>query len=348
MLLRALALLSGFGIIGAMVHVAVVASGGYDAPTAPLFIAVGLGLCVGSLCVGAAQRDRRWPLAAFIIATLAAGEGYAIITTSETTIATRDAAAAPLEAAEKARIESQGRVANAEQAKARADAAAISEAPKPGCRHECRILLEGAKADARRELDAARLAFNAMPAPRSATPLADRLHVDASSLDLLAAVLRSLAVNGLGGALIAFGAHGGGSTARRKRARPRAVASREAKSLPLSSPSTASATVLVSVKSIERPTAREHALHFSRDVLAPAATDTPLAKLHSAYHNWCEALGEEPYAAREIGAEMAALFERTGIEVIEVDGTRFVSRARIKGARSKVVLGPITRADATA
>lgn len=84
-------------------------------------------------------------------------------------------------------------------------------------------------------------------------------------------------------------------------------------------------------------TAREHALCFSKEVLAPARTDTPVAKLHSAYHDWCTARGEGPFPTREIGTELSALFERTGVEIVEIDGTRFIAGVRLKPR--KAVLG---------
>ncbi|MBS0240345.1 MAG: hypothetical protein JSR89_18185 [Proteobacteria bacterium] len=77
-------------------------------------------------------------------------------------------------------------------------------------------------------------------------------------------------------------------------------------------------------------TAREHALRFCLDALAPARANTPVTRLYSAYHAWCAARGEAPYATLEIGTELVSLFERTGIEIIEVDGTRLIAGARLR------------------
>ena len=100
----------------------------------------------------------------------------------------------------------------------------------PGCRENCKQLLLAQATDARRELNTAQAEMAKMlqdlrqktdaelasakqvlatsPMPSSATPLADRLGVRAWLLDILAATLLSIGVNGLGGALIALAAHG--------------------------------------------------------------------------------------------------------------------------------------------
>jgi hypothetical protein len=76
-------------------------------------------------------------------------------------------------------------------------------------------------------------------------------------------------------------------------------------------------------------------LRFGLDAIAPARKNTPLVHLHAAYLDWCEAQGEKPFAPREIGAEQADLFERTGIAIVDVDGVRCVSRVRIKTSRGQ-------------
>lgn len=312
-MLRSLAVIAGCGIVLATAHVAILSSGGYAMPTTPLQLAVALGLCVGSVCVGSALSDSRWPLAFVFIVALLSGEAYAIITTSEATIKARDTDAAPIVAAEEVRTKAEHRVEDAEAAKTKADAAALTEAAKPGCRRECRTLIEGAKADAQRELEAARAALSLLPPPRSSAPLADRLHIAGWTLDLITAALRSIAANGLGAALIAFGAHTGKrqGVSQRKSNRWSVIAG-PAKG------------------SLAAPTARDHAVRFSRDVLTPADADTPVAQLHSAYLEWCRSGDHEPFPTREIGAELAALFRRTGVEIIDVDGTRYIAGARIK------------------
>ena len=106
------------------------------------------------------------------------------------------------------------------------------QAALPSCRENCRQQLLAQATNARRELDTAQAeaaqalkelrqkadlelaeaqhVLSTSPMPSSATPLADRLGVRPWLLDVIAATLLSLGVNGLGAALIALAAHGRG------------------------------------------------------------------------------------------------------------------------------------------
>ena len=314
-MLRSLAILTGCLIVAATTHVAIMAAGGYGSQLAPLQIAVALGLCVGSACIGLAWGERRWALSWAMVAALLAGEGYALLTTAERTIAARDGAMAPIRAAEAALAKATGRVEAAEAAKRRADDAAITEAAKPGCRRECRILLEGAKADAQRERANSRAALAGLAPVRSASPLADRLGIASWALDLIAAALASIAANGLGAALIALGAH-----------RPAREDEHAATTL---APTTQLAH---QPAALPAPTPRDHAARFGLDVLAPGDTSVPIVKLHAAYLDWCRSRHVAPFAPREIAAALSALFEKSGLEIVEVEGQPHVTGARLKVA----------------
>ncbi len=321
-ILRGLAILVGVAIIAAMSHVVTMMAGGYAATIAPLIWAAAAGLCLGSICIGVAFSEGRWILAVALFLALAAGEGYAILQTSEATIAARDAAVAPIRDADRARDEATKRVADAVKAKADADSAAIEKAPLHGCRKECRILLEGAKADAQRELLAARAALAALPEPRSADPLADRLHIDGTTLDLIAAALRSFAINGLGAALIAFGAH------RRRKIEERGPAAATISEMPR--------------KAVIRET--EHAAQFAVEALTPAAEhEADLLTLHDAYRGWCDRKGIEPLSAARIGAVLASLFDGTGIVIAERNGRRVAIGIAVNGASQRRALGKMTK-----
>ena len=310
-ILRGFAILVGMAIIAAMAHVVTMMAGGYEATIAPLIWAAAAGLCLGSICVGVAFSEGRWVLAIVLFLALGAGEGDAILQTSEATIAARDAVVAPIRDADRARDEATKRVADAVKAKADADSAAIENAPLPGCRRECRILLEGAKSDAQDELLAARAALAALPEPRSADPLADRLHIDATTLDLIAAGLRCFAINGLGAALIAFGAH------RRRKLEERKLAARAVSEMPR--------------KAVIREA--EHAAQFAVEALTPAAEhEADLLTLHDAYRGWCDSKGIEPLSAARIGAVLANLFDGTGITIADRDGRRVAIGIAVNGA----------------
>ena len=56
-MLRSLAVIAGCLIVAATAHVVIMSSGGYGTPTGPLQIAVALGLCTGSVCIGSALGD---------------------------------------------------------------------------------------------------------------------------------------------------------------------------------------------------------------------------------------------------------------------------------------------------
>ena len=77
------------------------------------------------------------------------------------------------------------------------------------------------------------------------------------------------------------------------------------------------------------PTARDHAVRFSRDVLKPSDANTPVTALHPAYLEWCQSIDQAPFPTREIGLELVELFKRAGIEIVDVDDTR-VCRAKLK------------------
>ena len=242
-MIRSLALIAGLALVGAAAHVNILACGGYTQPTAIITLALAIGVAVGSVAIGNAAQNKRRTLAVFIAIGLLCGEGYALIATGERTISARDASVAPITAAVETRKLAEARVVAAElalasvaatsprlesaiAAKAAAETRAMDDASKKSCAANCRALLEAATATAAREVDAARdeiagfrlkaelrlaearAAVIALPAYRSASPLADRLGIAAWALDLLAAGLLSIGVNGLGAALIALSAHG--------------------------------------------------------------------------------------------------------------------------------------------
>jgi len=308
--MREVAVMAGALIVGAAAHVSISATGGYHAATAPLQVAVAVGLVVGAICVGSAWRERRFAVAWCLIAALVAGEAFAVIMTAERTIDARELTVAPLRDAEVAHLTAQTRVRAAEEKKDAADAAALSEASKLGCRKECRTLIEDAKADAQRELEAARADFAALPSVRSTSPLADRLGIPGWALDLITAALASIAANGLGASLVAFGSHGAKRTSQQMSTECYRMTVAPAQALPALSP-------------------HDHAVRFGYDMLAPADATTPIAKILTAYLAWCAARDQRALPPREIAAAMRDLFERAGLEIEIVDGVPHLRGARL-------------------
>ena len=347
---RASAGLVGLAIVGCVAHSAIVAGGGYGASGAPLLIALACGLAVGSVAVGVAWRERRWLIAMLIGLGLVAGEAYALLLTSERTLEAREQTQAPIRGLAADRTRAEVRLAAAERtlagaqtsdrlkralaAKVAADAAVVAKAAERDCASNCRALLDQQVATAaaeiaaarteltalRRaaeaELGAARAALAASPAPVSISPLADRLGIAGWQIDLAAAVLASLAANGLGAFLLAFAAHG-----RR------------------TDPQTGIATAPRDVMA--------EADAFAREMFRPEPGGrVAIAAIREAYRAWCRSRGCEPLPSAEIGRALAALFGSVGVYRIgtgaeaEICGLRWAAsqpdqpgRPRTGGAR---------------
>lgn len=179
-------------------------------PGANLMRALALGVAVGAVAIGLAWHHSRVILATVIALALVAGEAYGLLSTAERMVAAREASQADARSTAADRQTAAARVNAAETALAKANENAAAEASKRHCARECRALLEGAITKAGLEFVAARAALEQIPAvTASATPLADRLGWPSWAVDLIQAALASLAANGLGASLIAFGAHGG-------------------------------------------------------------------------------------------------------------------------------------------
>jgi hypothetical protein len=374
MIMRGMAVVAGVLVIAATAHVGITATGGYAEIGAPLKLAVAVGLVVGSVCVGLAWRERRWIIVGCLVLTLLAGEAFQVIMTAERIVTGREAQQAKLRDADAVHAKAAERVTAAQAAlaavptdtarlKAAIDAQVAAAATvreksaERGCATNCRALLQAqvdaaqtevaaaraeaaseiakARAGAEAELQDAQAALAAVKVPPSATPLADRLGIAGWALDLLTAALASIAANGLGAALVAFGSHGrserhaGGATPR-----PPVVHT---------APVAATSTPL---KALPSP-ARDHAARFGVAMLRPAKGSVPVLHLHSAYNSWCEANAVEALPAREIATALDDLFARNGLVVREIDGAPHLVGARLKQVPRRKALGEMTTVGAT-
>lgn len=346
-MIRCSAFLAGGLVIAAVAHANVMAAGGFASPGAPLQVALALGLAVGAVAVGRAWATRRWALSALLALALVAGEGFVLIGTAERTIGARDASAAPLVAAAETRTRAEARVRAAEAAlaaapptsprlaaaiaaKAVAEARALEDAAKKTCAANCRALLEGTKAEAGREVDAARAEFDtlrakaeaelaqartamaALPAPRSASPLADRLGVPAWLLDVLAAALASLAANGLGAGLLAFAAHGG----------PSGRIQRIGAAAPNERPATAMDIVTDIPRAQTGPEeSGAHVARFAVEMLRSEPKGAlPVKQIPALYREWATRSGVGLVAPDALASELKALISRAGLVIAAVDG----------------------------
>jgi hypothetical protein len=351
-MIRILALVTGCSIIGAVCHANVTVAGGYLTPSAPLQVALALGLAVGAVAIGRAWSSRRWALSAFLALAMIAGEGWALVGTAERTIGARDAFAAPVRDVETARIAATQRLAAAETVKREADAAVLSEAAKSGCKKECATLLRESVAAAERKIEAARSALDAFPAARSSSPLADRIGWHGWQIDLLVAALASLAANGLGAGLVMFSAHEAGLRRRTanailhvpmpEAAAPAASAPRLA--LPPVVPTQTAEAAVRKAGTVDQShgpgpegdvvskaiNPREHAAHFALAHLVPDANGrVSLKELEAAYGPWCQATRVPPLAAGALAQAFAELVRSApGLSVAHVSGEPVIVGAR--------------------
>lgn len=241
--LRTLAGIVGAGIIAGVTYAAVKAIGGIEAPTAPLLIIHAVGLVVGAMAIGLAFKSRRIVVALGLILTLAAGEAYTLLNTSERELEAREAKQVPARETMERRKTLSVAIAKGEAAlagmssshrleKALESQRSISKmsadtSAQQGCGKYCTKTLADNLAGAQREVDAARealaaqrkvvetalqsdkAALAAIPVVAALSPLAARTGVADWKLDLTRAGLLTLSANGLGFFLLVFAAHDG-------------------------------------------------------------------------------------------------------------------------------------------
>lgn len=331
----------GLILVGSAAHGTIVATGGYEQPSAIITIAFALGVAAGAAAIGAAAGHGQMALAVVIGLGLAAGQGYALLSTSERVIASREAAQAILNDAKKRHDDAEARLVEASGAVKRAsevpqasarelaaqaaiDSAVMAireQAALPGCQESCKQLLLAKAGDARRELEAvqaeaakalrerrqkaeaglmeAQQSLAASPMPGSATPLADRLGVQPWLLDIIAAALLGLGVNGLGAALIALAVHG------RARLPSRGLIHAAKKTL-------VRGTANDNVAPL--PPAPGRVSRFVSQYLEPAESGRiEVGNLYKAYVGWCRSSNLQPFDMSEFSDQLKEAIDEVGI-----------------------------------
>jgi hypothetical protein len=369
MILRAVAALVAVALLGASAH-AIVAhiADGYSSPHAIVILTLAAGVAIGALSIGAAWHQRRKVLAVAIGIALLCGEAFGLVSTAERIVGQRDhvqasvteaagkitAARERVGAAERelAAVATSDRLLRAEAAKAAADATAQAKASERSCAVNCRAILEQQVAtaahdvkEARREietrqeaarkaLEAARAHLATLAPPGSPSPLADRLGLAAWQLDLLAAALASIAVNGLAAALLVFAGHGRHehAPAREPPAAARSVrVERGAGDVPMLEASA------VPPPRVPVANVREHAARFGVECFAPDPRGSAdLETIKATYAAWCGNIGVEALPDAEIGRALADLFSAAGLRVEDRGGRLAVAEIVLKeGARER-------------
>jgi hypothetical protein len=338
---------AGLLALAASCAMSLTASGGLSSQSAPGLIAMAVVLAVGAAAIGHALAGRHVGIAIVIGLGMLAGEAGAMLQTAQRVTAAREAMRGPLAAlalkrqaavdeltkaeAAKPGPSNRSRLDAAERAKAEAEKAVRDKSADKGCRENCRLLLQAAVDSAAREVEAARseiadhdakqgaaittrveaarAALAALPAPQSATPLADNTGLPEWLLDTIEALALSLAINLPASALIALGVKMG---ARRE---PQTVDTTAVDLAYVKPADSLGRSVLPAPKAPMREAAIE-AERFGVAMLRPAkgARLSP-GELRAAYIGWCDANGAEPLPMSEIAPALGALFRKAGIAI---------------------------------
>ncbi len=325
--LRGLAIIVGLGAIAAVTYGTVEATGGIATNTAPLYIA--LGALQAAIALSFAVIQSR-AVAALAILVLVACEVATFIGTADLQLAGIEMRAAPIHDAEAkrkaaedwmARLERDDRVERAERALQDAQADARAKSTAKDCGKGCIATLAktvddaiSAVAEAQSSLQLekrqARAALDKAPLPPSASPLADRLGVQASTLDLLFVGFRGFAVAAGAAIVLAVGAHG---------YRPTIPAVPEPVELASNVvPITPKRTLLGAAKpkSVPLPVKIGDVDAFLLErVTHEEGARVSWADAFISYRAWCEANVCTPVDAKAFGARLDALRDELGLKV---------------------------------
>lgn len=302
----------GGGVIAlaASTYMNVHANGGLSGEAAPGLIAMALILAIGSAAASCAWAGRHTIIALAICLGMFAGEVGAMLSTAQRVAAARSAMRAPVLETEDKHSAAVKRLAKAEMAVAAVDADITTKAALPGCRANCRQLLQSGKEDAIQERDAARNALSDVPASKvSPTPLADATGFEQWVLDLIEALSISLAINIPASAFIALGVKLGARREPESDARSIVGAIVE--------PPVAQVLLPRPIQTETRNPSRE-AERFGLASLRPTSNGRLTHQdLQTAYLSWCRSAAIEPLPPNEIAPALGKMFRTAGIKVLD-------------------------------
>lgn len=320
-LLRGFAILIGLGAIAAVTYGTIEATGGIATDTAPLYIA--LGALQAAIALSFAVIHSRI-VAALAIVVLVACEAATFIGTADLQLAGIEMRAAPVyeavakrKAAEEwlARLEHDDRVERAELALQIAQADAREKSTAKDCGKNCLAILaktvDGAtlavgeaQSSLQLERRQARAALAAVPVPPSTSPLADRLGVQASTMDLLFVGFRGFAVAAGAAIVLAIGAHPWDRRSPEQTELAASVVLITPKRTLLAAPRAA-----VPVKPGDVDT------FLLERVSREEGTRVSWADAFLSYRRWCDGSGCSPVDAQAFGARLDALRDELGLKV---------------------------------
>lgn len=336
--------MAGVAVVASATWANIVHAGSWSTPDALVMIAVATLVALGTAGADATWRGGRRVWAVALGLCLCAGEVFVMASVIEREIATRETRVAPLLEAKARREAAQTRIAAAETATKEAAAAVVSEAAKPGCRRECAALLKDNALRAEEELAAARGALAALPAVRSAAPLAEHIGMPGWAYELGLAILRSLAVFG-GSIAIGLTIHATGRLHGRDRdaaEQPSAVtaepmATRVAMNGDWPSPAILEAPAIPRV-ALAAPANDAVGGEIGNVTLFMAECVRPskrsrieVGDLYAAYEAWCRARGLAAKARPYFAADASAVIEHVGIATADKGDKVYLIGARLTG-----------------
>ena len=207
---RGLAIIAGVAAIAAAasLNVTHLVEGGQPlwSPITGAVLALALGAVAAALVAGEAWRSGRRTLAWCLVLSVVAGEGFGLVMGAERLLSAREERQRVAAATNTARWTATVRFESANAALAAAEAATLKEAGRGGCKGACQALQ--AEADrARERLETASSVLVATPAEKNKALLATTLGLPPAAVEIVPALLFSVALNGLAFTLLAFGAH---------------------------------------------------------------------------------------------------------------------------------------------
>lgn len=303
---------AGVAVLGASTYMAVHAAGGLASESAPGLIGMALLLAVGSAAIGKALAGRHVGIAAVIAVGMLAGEVGAMVNTAQRVTNARSAMRAPAVELDAKRFEAQTRLDRAERGVAEANSEIAAKAALPGCKANCRQLLQDAKDAATHERDEARAALDAMPmAKGSQTALADATGWQQWVLDLVEALSVSLAINLPASALIALGV----KLERRDGTNRQLPIVDVTYEVPKVVPK--AITAVPEAVSDQKRNPKIEAERFGVAMLRPApGSELSPGDIRTAYLEWCQAVGHVPMPTEQIAPALGRMFRNAGIETV--------------------------------
>jgi len=202
MIIRFVSGLAGLAVLAASAYATIIHTGADFAQTILICASVG-GLVAGAIVAAHVGGWYRFGVIVFILA----GELVGGWMTFERTIELREyRVAIRLQQQEAVKV-ARDRLSKAEGTLKAAQGAVVSQSSLNGCKANCRQLLQDAVNAASSEVNTARTALSALPAPALADVSASKTGLEAWKISLTVAIALVLSTNGMGALLIAVAAH---------------------------------------------------------------------------------------------------------------------------------------------